>query len=489
MRRGYLVAGFLVWIALGSYYSEAQYTANFQTNIISGVTSNWSGVYTIGDTNFADVLLIENSGVLSNSFAYIGRTASSTNNSVLVTGSGSVWVNTLSLTVGFEGTGNSMVISNGGQVVDAGCNLGDEGGSSNNFVLVIGPGSVWTNNGGLSIGAPGAGAGNQLLVSGGACVFSTSGLVNSPGTIGVSITGTGSIWSMTGGLVVGVANGTNTLTVSDGAQLLDASGEMGEDGGVIYGNAVLVTGSGSVWSNSGTLTIGEGGAGNSLVITNGGTVVDTVGVVGSSGITSNNTVRVLDGGSWWNTTLLVGDYGASNSVEIDGGSVSATNVIIGARLFMGAFTTCENVLELDSGGLIVTNATGTGVLDVRNGQLILNGGVLQADTLVITNPCAQFVHTAGTLIVGNVVLDPNTFRIVSVARQTNDMLVTWMMGPGATNTLQASAGDGNGGYTTNGFTNIFIVTNNTSIGTVTNHLDLGAATNTLSRYYRARLVP
>jgi hypothetical protein len=164
-------------------------------------------------------------------------------------------------------------------------------------------------------------------------------------------------------------------------------------------------------------------------------------------------------------------------------------VIIGARLFMGAFTTCENVLELDSGGLIVTNATGTGVLDVRNGQLILNGGVLQADTLVITNPCAQFVHTAGTLIVGNVVLDPNTFRIVSVARQTNDMLVTWMMGPGATNTLQASAGDGNGGYTTNGFTNIFIVTNNTSIGTVTNHLDLGAATNTLSRYYRARLVP
>jgi hypothetical protein len=69
------------------------------------------------------------------------------------------------------------------------------------------------------------------------------------------------------------------------------------------------------------------------------------------------------------------------------------------------------------------------------------------------------------------------------------MLITWMMGPGATNTLQATAGDGSGGYSTNGFTDIFLVTNNTSVGTVTNYLDIGAATNTPARYYRARLAP
>ena len=106
---------------------------------------------------------------------------------------------------------------------------------------------------------------------------------------------------------------------------------------------------------------------------------------------------------------------------------------------------------------------------------------------MITNSCASLIHTGGTLIVGNVVLDPNTFRIVSIARQSNDLLITWMMGPGATNALQASAGSGNGGYNTNGFTDIFVVTNNTMVGTVTNYLDVGGATNTPARYYRARL--
>jgi hypothetical protein len=97
-------------------------------------------------------------------------------------------------------------------------------------------------------------------------------------------------------------------------------------------------------------------------------------------------------------------------------------------------------------------------------------------------------NTGGTLIVSNMVVDPNTFRIVSVTPQGNDLLVTWMMGPGATNTLQATAGDGNGGYDTNGFTDIFIVTNNTTVGTVTNFLDVAALTNRPTRYYRARLV-
>jgi hypothetical protein len=164
--------------------------------------------------------------------------------------------------------------------------------------------------------------------------------------------------------------------------------------------------------------------------------------------------------------------------------VSATNLVIGA-----ASVTCDNFVQLDSGSLLVTNATANAVLEVRHGALIMNGGVLRADTLVMTNGCVSFVHSGGTLIAGNVVLDPNTFRIVSIVRQSNDLLITWMMGPGATNTLQATTGGPAGGYVTNGFTDIFIVTNNTAIGTVTNYLDIGAATNAPARYYRARLVP
>ena len=95
--------------------------------------------------------------------------------------------------------------------------------------------------------------------------------------------------------------------------------------------------------------------------------------------------------------------------------------------------------------------------------------------------------TGGTLIVGSVILEPNAFHIVSVTPQGNDMLVTWMMGPGATNTLQAACGGVHGECTTNGFADIFIVTNNTTAGCITNYLDIGGATNKPSRYYRARL--
>jgi hypothetical protein len=86
-------------------------------------------------------------------------------------------------------------------------------------------------------------------------------------------------------------------------------------------------------------------------------------------------------------------------------------------------------------------------------------------------------------------VNPNLFRILSIAQQTNGMLVTWMMGPGATNTLQVTNGDANGNYNTNDFTDIFVVTNNPTLGMVTNYLDLGATTNGSARYYRARLVP
>jgi hypothetical protein len=87
--------------------------------------------------------------------------------------------------------------------------------------------------------------------------------------------------------------------------------------------------------------------------------------------------------------------------------------------------------------------------------------------------------------------DPNNsasaFRITSVVRTNNDVRITWMMGSSKTNALQWTAGAGDGSYQTNGFANLFIVTN--TVGTVTNYLDVGGATNFPARYYRVRLVP
>jgi hypothetical protein len=187
--------------------------------------------------------------------------------------------------------------------------------------------------------------------------------------------------------------------------------------------------------------------------------------------------------------VYVGYAGASNVLLVTGGSVLATNLVVGyTSAFLGS-TNCDNLVRLDSGSLFVTNAAQNAVLEVARGTLILNGGVLQVDKLVITNACARFVHAGGTLILGSLVLDPNKFRSTAVTATGNDILLTWRMGPGATNALQAAPGDVNGGYSTNAFSDIFVVTNNAAAGTVTNYLDVGAATNKPSRFYRVRLVP
>jgi hypothetical protein len=219
---------------------------------------------------------------------------------------------------------------------------------------------------------------------------------------------------------------------------------------------------------------------------------------------------------------------------VAGGSVLATSLVVGA-----ASPTCDNFVELDSGSLFVTNATGDAVLEVRNGTLILNGGRLQVDTLVLTNACGLFVPHGGTLLYNHLVLDPNlsalgdgipngwkqqygfdpldpavanadpdgdgmsnlqeylagtdptnsasVFCITSLAATGNDVLVSWITGINRTNALQSTAGDASGSYSTNNFTDIFTVTN--TVGSVTNYLDPGAATNFPSRFYRVRLVP
>src|SRR5436853_5245990 len=79
-------------LILASSHLEAQFTGNNQTNIISGVTSNWPGNYYVGSNYVFDALLIQNSGVLSNSGnSFIGFALGASNNTAVVSGGGSVW--------------------------------------------------------------------------------------------------------------------------------------------------------------------------------------------------------------------------------------------------------------------------------------------------------------------------------------------------------------------------------------------------------------
>jgi hypothetical protein len=74
-------------------------------------------------------------------------------------------------------------------------------------------------------------------------------------------------------------------------------------------------------------------------------------------------------------------------------------------------------------------------------------------------------------------------------RQGNDVLITWTSAGAHTNAVQATAGDGNGGYATN-FTDIssLIIIMGSGDAT-TNYTDVGGATNAPAQFYRVRLVP
>ena len=486
MRCRSILLGLFVGVMLACSSSTAQYTANFQTNIIDGVVSNWADYYFIGSNTFADALVVQNGGFLNNSVCFLGYEASSTNNSVLVTGTGSIWSNQSGY-IGYSGAGNSLVIRDGGRVRGI-TTVGMNSSSSNNHVLVSDPGSVWSN---IDVYVGRFGSGNSLVISnGGRLVTGPGGQEvggigwSSGGDNSMVVSDTGSVWYADFERVsIGGSSPNNSLSIRNGGQvIITTTGTIGASS-VASNNSVLVTGAGSVLSNKISLTVGGSGSGNNLVITNHGqVVVSGKGVVGGGG-GGNTCVRVVDGGSWQNGVLVVGGAGTSNSLVIDGGSVYATNLTVGMP---GA--TCDNFVELDDGALVVTNTAANAVLKIGGGALTVNGGVLQVNKLVMANACARFFHTGGTVVADSVELGVNPLHIISIARQGNDMLITWMMGPGISNVLQVASGDVNGNYTTNGFTDVFVVTNNPSAGTVTNYLDVGA-TNGPTRYYRARLVP
>jgi hypothetical protein len=83
----------------------------------------------------------------------------------------------------------------------------------------------------------------------------------------------------------------------------------------------------------------------------------------------------------------------------------------------------------------------------------------------------------------------SALRIVDVTQESDDVRITWTTAGGRTNAVQATAGDVEGGYTTNFIDISGLIIISGSGDTTTNYVDVGGATNAPSRYYRIRLVP
>jgi len=378
------------------------------TVLVTGTGSAWrnSGDLYVGLNGEANQLTIANSGTVYNAYGFLGFSSWSTNNTVLVTGTGSVWSNTSSLYVGYDGAGNQLIITNGGTVYNATGYLGyNISSSSNNTVLVTGTGSVWSNTGNLFVGR--SGAGNQLTIANTGTVYGAYGYIGynaGASSNAVTVTGAGSAWRLSGSLHISDDNNTgNSLTITNGGQMANTAGYIGSYSALSQGNWVLVTGPGSLWANSGDLTVGEIGYGNQLTLADGGQVLNGSGYLGWNGSASNNTVLVTGAGSTWRNSsdLYVGYNGAANQLTItDSGAV-----LVGGKAIIGTSGQPGNQLTVSGGSLAVTNDGATGTLDVRRGTLTLDSGAVTVDNFMATNGANSVVafnggalHTGGTTV-------------------------------------------------------------------------------------------
>ena len=225
-------------------------------------------------------------------------------------------------------------------------------------------------------------------------------------------------------------------------------------------------------------------------------------MINSFAITNNGVVQIT------NSFLEVDGLSGGKS-QIDG----TLKIFPGAKVMLNNTTiNADATLQFALGNnytpVIVSNLTLGGTLNVTDGggfttntyTLFTYLGTLVNNGLAVgSTPSTNFSYTISTGTTGqvNLVVSPAppspgiaSFRFISIVRNTNDVVLTWLANGGTTNSVQATSVTGDGSYNTNNFTTIFSPFFVPGSGLVTNtYTDLGGATNTPTRFYRIRLVP
>jgi len=310
-------------------YSIIGESASAKTNqvVVTGAGTVWDskGLLDIGQNGSANELDILNGGLVL-AAGYVGGTAASSNNLVLVSGAGSTWTNASSLVVGNGGSHNTLILTNGGAVFSGQSGVGENAFAvSSNAAVITGPGSSWTS-GYFYLGYISAGH-NQLLINNGGSLSSSStldiGVYDSSNLLTVADSGSSAQCQT---FRVGYASTANQCVVSNGATLaVNSSGQATTIEGTF--TLVTVTGAGSVWTNAGDLDFGQ--SSNVLAITSGGTMVDNNGYIEISG-GKTNLVTVAGTNSLWNNLadLHIADSRAQLLIT-NGGTVADSNGYLG----------------------------------------------------------------------------------------------------------------------------------------------------------------
>jgi T5SS/PEP-CTERM-associated repeat protein/autotransporter-associated beta strand protein len=307
----------------------------------------------------------------------------------------------------------TVLISNGGGIINANATLIGAAAGSTGHITVDGAGSslvTWT---GLKVGYLGDGS---LTLSGGATASNYTGYVgDASDSIGTAtVTGAGTTWNSVGHLLVGNF-GSGTLDILDGGHVDAATGDSSTLIHIGYATGstgtVTVSGAGSQLQSHQSLLVGQSGFGVLNIDTGGAVIVATFADIGeddggvgylnlSSGGTLSNSSSVLgwaagsaghaavDGaGSTWTLTdgLYVGHSGGGTLSITDGGSVinlgTSNSTIVGVNSgSTGSVTVDGNGSSWSIDDELMVGAGGVGLLAITNGAGVTSSAAFLGDT-------------------------------------------------------------------------------------------------------------
>jgi T5SS/PEP-CTERM-associated repeat protein len=422
---------------VNSYHPAAGYLINdgdYETGSNVDVSSLTYPYIVVGYSKTGNVLTINSGYTVTDSAGYVGYNSGS-GGTVIVTGSGSKWANTGKLYIGYLGTGELDVDSNGtvtstviyiggtgtvnttgtgvgaltissGTVSSTNCYVGCENGTSG-AVTVNGNSSSFSATNQLVIGAVCAGS---LTVEGGGTVTSGSAILgNNTGVTGTAlVTGAGSTWTNTDGIEVGYS-GKGTLNIEDGGAVTGPGCDIGWSSG--SSGTVTVTGENSkltMPSNNatGVICVGYDGTGV-LNIENKGSASAYNGYVGGysgSSTTGSGTVTVTGSGSALTCSNLYVGYNGKGALNVkSGGSATIGTCYIGENSGSSGKVTVTGSANgtastLTAGGGLVIGNNGSGELNILDGGHVHSGyttfiGYNSTGTTLVSGSGSEFVVT------------------------------------------------------------------------------------------------
>lgn len=263
--------------------------------------------------------------------------------------------------------------------------------------------------------------GCQLILTNGGKVFNQAGTIGSNGNANGSsawVAGAGSVWSNSGSLLIGNSGRFNRLVVSNAGTVFSAAGIIGSALNA-HSNAVFVVG--GVWNGGSNVIVGNSSGFNQLVISNAGKVFNSDGTIGDNSLANTNVVLVTGADSVWtnSNSLLVGNSARVNQLVIsNAGRVFSPVGTIGNNA-----TATRNTVLVTGTGSVWSNSISLilGSAGSFSRLVITNGGRLFANALTIGATSAstnnQLLVDGGTLRVTN----SSATAALDIRRGTNQL--------------------------------------------------------------------